>query len=142
MPEPHIDHRRQATRYALAAIMISAGVAHLVIPAPVRAHLPSWVPGRSVLVAVTGVMEIALGAAMLSTKGKSRTYVGLLLAGFFVAVFPANVYAAISRVPISGYPPGLLRWIRLPFQAPLVAAAIWSTRDKSLSDSPPPETPL
>lgn len=49
------------------------------------------------------------------------------MAAFLVLVFPANLYAAVSQVPIEGVPTGWVRWARLPFQIPLIAAALWST---------------
>jgi uncharacterized membrane protein len=49
---------------------------------------------------------------------------------FLVLVFPANLWAAVSQVPIDGVLTGWARWARLPLQVPLVAAALWSTRQQ------------
>ena len=49
-----------------------------------------------------------------------------------VAVFPANVYMAVSMVTVEGAPGGgdpsaLVRWARLPLQGVLILWAYWYT---------------
>jgi uncharacterized membrane protein len=107
--------------------MIAVGVGHFVNPLPFVQHLPEWVPAREAIVYVTGAMEIAFGVALVFAPVRRRTHVGWALAGFFVAVFPANVYVAVADVEVEGYPPDPWPWIRLPFQLVLVAWALWST---------------
>ena len=119
--------RRDHARRGLALAMVVAGLAHLVGPDPFVQHLPDWVPGRTALVAVTGVVEIALGLALVGRRGH-RTWAGRLLALYLVAVWPANVYVAIEDVDVDGQPGGAYAWIRLPLQVVFIAWALWSTR--------------
>jgi len=114
-------------RIGLAIFMAGAGILHFVNPRPYVQHLPEVVPFRAELVAITGVMEFVLAAGLVGPRGLRRP-TGIALAVFLVLVLPANVYAAVSQVPIDGIPTGWLRWARLPFQLPLIAAALWSTR--------------
>lgn len=114
-------------RIGLAIFMAGAGILHFVNPRPYVQHLPEVVPFRAELVALTGVMEFVLAAGLVGPRGLRRP-TGIALAVFLVLVLPANVYAAVSQVPIDGIPTGWLRWARLPFQLPLIAAALWSTR--------------
>lgn len=123
--------RRDQWRLALGVAMAVAGVAHLVDPLPFVQHLPPWVPNRELLVAASGVAEIALGAGLL-LRPPWRGWVGLALAAYLVAVFPANVYVAVSGVDVSGQPGGVYPWLRLPFQALFVWLAAWSTRAPSV----------
>jgi uncharacterized membrane protein len=116
-------------RFALAGAMVVAGVLHFVQPTPFLQHLPPWVPERELLVAVSGVAEIALGLGLL-VHPPWRRIVGLLLALFLVAVFPANIYVAVAGVEVAGQPGGLYPWLRLLVQPVLVWLAIWSTRDR------------
>jgi len=102
-------------------------LAHFVAPRPYVQHLPDVVPFRPELVALTGVMELVLAAGLIGPH-RFRPLTGIVLAVFLALVFPANVYAAVSQVPIGGVPTGWLRWARLPLQLPLIAAAVWSTR--------------
>lgn len=115
---------RDFVRFALAGIMGVAGVAHLVGPRPFVAHLPPQMPAREALVAITGVVELALALGLVGPD-RFRRPATIALAAYLVAVFPANVYAAASQVPIDGIPGGWLRWARLPLQLPLIAAALW-----------------
>jgi uncharacterized membrane protein len=117
------DHARRG----LALAMVVAGVGHLAQPDPFVQHLPDWVPGRLGLVYLSGAVEIALGAALFALSGHRAT-VGRLLALFFLAVWPANIYVAVAAVDVDGQPGGAYPWIRLPFQILYIAWALWSTR--------------
>ncbi len=101
-----------------------AGVAHFVSPRPFIGHLPDGVPLRGELVAITGAMEILLAAGLIGPPRWHRP-AALALAAYLVVVFPANIYAAVSQVPIDGVPTGWIRWARLPLQLPLIVAAWW-----------------
>jgi uncharacterized membrane protein len=73
----------------------------------------------------TGVCEIA-GAIGLCFPGL-RKPAALALMVFFVAVFPANVQAALEPSRMDA--PAWATWARLPFQALLVWWAYRYTRD-------------
>jgi len=113
-------------RWALAALFVVAGVAHLVNPLPFVAHLPPAVPLREALVAATGWLEIVLGLLLLGPRRHRRT-VGYVVAAYLVAVFPANVYVAVADVDVDGLPPDPYPWLRLPLQVVLIAWALWCT---------------
>jgi uncharacterized membrane protein len=121
---------RTHARRGLAAAMVVAGLAHIVGPDPFVQHLPSWVPGRLALVYVTGVLEIALGAALVGSWVR-REVAGRALAVYLLAVWPANIYVAIAGVDVDGQPGGPYPWVRLPFQVLFVAWALWSTGEAS-----------
>jgi uncharacterized membrane protein len=129
---------RHHARWGLAVAMVFAGVSHLLMPTPFVQHLPEWVPGRDPLVALTGVLEIALGVALVYSKQR-RSLAGLAVAAFLVAVFPANVYVAVAAVDVEGQPGGAYPWIRLPFQALFIAWALWSTRPQPAPAAQRPE---
>ena len=118
---------RDATRVGLAILMLTGGISHLVAPRPYVQHLPEVVPLRPELVAITGLVEIGLSAGLVGPR-RFRRPTGIALAAFLVLVFPANIYAAVSQVPIDSTPIGWIRWARLPLQLPVIAAALWSTR--------------
>lgn len=123
-----------ALRRGLAVAMVFAGFAHLAKPDPFLAHLPTWVPERELIVAITGVIEIAFGAALFGAA-RHRRSVGRLLAAYLVAVFPANLYVAVADVDVDGQPGGVYRWLRLPVQVLLVWIAFRSTTDTTTLDS-------
>lgn len=119
--------QRDRWRIALAGGMVVAGVGHLVTPGPFLAHLPEWTPAPGFVIAASGVAEIVLGIALFFPQ-PSRRWVGLALAVFLVAVFPANVFVAVAGVEVEGQPGGIYPWLRLGFQPLFVWLAVWSTR--------------
>lgn len=124
-------------RIALGLAMGVVGILHIVEPSPFVQHLPTRLPGRLGLVYATGVLEIALGAALVATRGRRRQATGLALAAFLIAVFPANVYVAISGVEVDGQPGGIYPWLRLPMQALFIWLALWTTRPGARSTHRP-----
>jgi uncharacterized membrane protein len=68
----------------------------------------------------TGVLEMLLGAGLVAPT-RRRPEVALALAAYLLAVFPANVYVAVTRVRIEGLPGASHPWLRLPVQAIYVA---------------------
>ena len=111
--------------------LAAAGVTHFTNSRPFVQHLPPWLPGRLEIVYGSGVVEIALAVALVGLP-RHRRLVGRIAVAFFVVVFPANVYVAVTGTEVDGLPTGAVRWIRLPFQVVLIAWALWSTR----SDDP------
>lgn len=116
--------------------MVGVGIAHFSNPRPFVQHLPDWVPSRELVVYATGVIEVALGLALLAFPAQRR-HVGRALAVFFVAVFPANIYVAVAGVDVDGLPGGAFPWIRLPLQFVLIAWALWCTTTRPDHPSDP-----
>ena len=117
----------------LAGLLATAGSAHLVRPEPFDAIVPDALPGRPrTWTRVGGIAELALAAAVALPA--TRRTGGLLAAGFFVAVFPANVKMAYDwrRRPT---PLRAAAYGRLPLQAPLVAWALKVSRS-AVTNSP------
>ena len=89
---------------ALGAVLLIAGIGHLTKQRQeFRAQVPTWFPADpDTVVVVSGIVELALGAALVATrKQPRRAYVGGTAAVFFVAVFPGNiarVHGAFRRV--------------------------------------------
>lgn len=121
---------RDHVRRGFGAAMVVAGLSHLVRPEPFLQHLPDWMPLPDATVAITGVIEMVLGI-LLYRPHLMRERVGLALAAYLVAVFPANVYVAIENIDVQGQPDGPYPWLRLPLQALFVFLAWWSTRSST-----------
>jgi uncharacterized membrane protein len=119
---------RGAARLGMAIAMTFAGASHLFVPIPFIQHLPPSIPLRTDIVLGSGLVEIALGIALL-VPPPTRRRVGVVLAMYLIAVFPGNVYVAVCNVEVDGQPGGLYPWLRLPLQVLFIAWALWSTRD-------------
>jgi uncharacterized membrane protein len=128
-PTPQTGRGRSIARYALAAILISAGVGHLSwARTSFRAQVPGWVPmDPDTVVLLSGMVEIALGAALLRVRSK---WTGWIVGAFFVAVFPGNISQFVNHKDAFGLDTDTRRAVRLLFQPVLVAWAIWSTGDR------------
>ena len=115
-------------RIALGSFMTFAGISHLTFARDeFSAQVPPWVPVPiDVVVLASGVVEIALGASMIVVT-KRRAVVGLLLAAFFVVIFPGNLAQWMHHRDAFGLNSDRARLIRLFFQPVLIAWALWST---------------
>jgi uncharacterized membrane protein len=88
---------------------------------------PPDVPADLVVLA-SGVVEIALGGALLTSWNQPRrAKVGAVVAAFFVAVFPGNVAQFTERRDAFGLDSDTKRFVRLLFQPALVACAVAAT---------------
>lgn len=110
---------RDASPYALAALLVVTGTTHFLAPARYDAIVPPVLPSPRSWTLGSGVAELACAAALVLPR--TRRPAALATAALFVGVFPANVWMAVrpGRVP---------RWValaRLPLQVPLVRWA-WS----------------
>ena len=115
-------------RIVLGSLMTLAGIGHLSFGREeFRAQVPTWVPvPPDVTVLVSGAVEIALGVAMILMT-KRKAVIGLLLAAFFVAIFPGNIAQWVHHRDAFGLNSDRARLIRLFFQPVLIAWALWST---------------
>lgn len=83
------------------------------------------------VVIVSGLVEIALGVALLALLirrfERYRIPLGIVVAVFFVAVFPGNIAQWREHKDAFGLDTDTARLVRLFFQPLLVAWALWST---------------
>lgn len=118
---------RHVARLLLGSAMIGAGVLHLTtMRREFRAQVPDWFPvDEDLTVLASGVVEIALGSAFVALPRHRRT-VGMLLAAFFVAIFPGNIAQYVEGTDAFGLDTDRARLIRLFFQPVLVLWALWA----------------
>lgn len=111
---------------ALASFFAFAGSMHFVIPRRYESIMPPSLPRHKEAVVVSGLAEIAGGAAVL-TPGTRRVARWWLLA-LLAAVFPANLHMAINPEQVPGLDlnriPRWALWARLPLQ-PLAMLWVW-----------------
>ena len=123
-----VSRVQTAARWALGAMLAFAGTSHLTFARrEFQSQVPPWVPiDPDTVVLASGVVEIALGVSTLALP-RQRVRMGLILAAFFVAVFPGNVSQYTHHVDGFGLNTDTRRFVRLLFQPLLVAWALWST---------------
>ena len=118
-------------RILLCLLMMIAGIEHLTIQrTEFLSQVPRWLPDNSAfmdfVVLSSGVVEIVLGLAMVFFI-KYKIQVGLVLAIFYVLVFPGNISQYTNNINAFGLDTDQKRFIRLFFQPVLVFWALWST---------------
>jgi uncharacterized membrane protein len=114
-------------RILLAAALGVAGVAHFADTDEFLGQVPTFLPWREAIVLVSGVVELALAVALLALRSERLALLGWVVAAFFVAVFPGNVWQAVHGSPSFGLDTTASRVVRLFFQPVLVAWALWCT---------------
>ncbi len=119
---------RLIARVALGLFLLFTGIGHLTFGrAEFSAQVPDWLPvSDDVVVVASGVVELALGAALIALP-RHRVAVGWIAAAFFVAIFPGNIAQYVNRVDAFGLTSDGARAVRLLFQPLLVLWALWST---------------
>lgn len=119
---------RTFARWTLGGILLVAGVAHLTSQrVEFRAQVPSWFPlDDDLVVLASGVVELALGAALIALR-RHRVLVGIIVAIFFVAVFPGNIAQWTDGTDAFGLDTDVKRFVRLLFQPVLVAWSAWAS---------------
>ena len=123
---------RLIARIGLAILLVYTGLSHLFWGRRgFRIVVPEWATRRShldkdAIVVASGVVEIALGAALVVLP-KERTRVGALTAAFFVAVFPGNVHQWLTGRSAPMMRTDRARFGRLFLQPVLVGWALWSS---------------
>jgi uncharacterized membrane protein len=115
-------------RILLGLFLLVAGISHLTISrVAFRAQVPQWVPvDPDFVVVASGIVEIALGISLV-VLSRRQVIVGVVVAIFFLLVFPGNISQLVTHTDSFGLDTDLARGIRLLFQPLLVVWAFWST---------------
>lgn len=119
---------RRLAQIVLGFALGYAGVGHL---GANRVEFQAQVPSvfkeyADFVVVASGVVEIALGSALL-VLWRYRVVVGWIVAAFFVAIFPGNISQYVNGIDAFGLDSDTSRLVRLFFQPLLVVWALWST---------------
>src|ERR671916_3420590 len=116
---------RDASRGGLVIMFLFTGASHFTsMKYDFAAMIPAPLPDDLWVIYLSGVLEIAGAIGLLIPR--TRKLAGVCLAVYLVAVFPANVYAALNEVPIRGAAATPL-WVRVPMQLLYVGMVWWTS---------------
>ena len=123
---------KRFTAIALGAFLTSAGISHLGSNrTEFLAQVPTWLPlNADFVVVASGLVEITLGICLIITTfifNHLRHKVGLIVAIFFILIFPGNINQYVNGIDAFGLDTDQKRLIRLFFQPLLVIWAMWAT---------------
>ena len=100
-----------------AALYVTAGVLHFVMPRFYLRMMPPWIPAHRFCVYASGVAEVCLGIALLVESVRPAAAFGII--ALLIAVFPANITMFQTPEKFRSVP----RWalaLRLPLQGALI----------------------
>ncbi|NLD68958.1 MAG: hypothetical protein GX644_09090 [Limnobacter sp.] len=117
---------RSAGAIGLGLLFVFTGIGHFALTEPMARMLPPWVPARVPLIYLSGLLEFAIAIGFFVPR--TRRLAGWVAAAVLVLFFPANVYAAIERVPMGGHAWGpVYLLVRAPLQGAILAWVYWFT---------------
>ena len=117
----------QPLRWLLAAAYAVAGILHFVFPEALLGITPLWVPEPRLVIAATGIAEIAGAIALAQPwSARLRRAGGIGLALYALCVFPANINHMLIDMARSQPQLGWGYHVpRMLFQPFLIWAALW-----------------
>ena len=121
-----VTRGRTIARLVLAAAYLVAGIAHLTRPAGFLAITPHWVPAPELVVALTGVAELAGAIGLMIPRLRGAAVIGLAL--YALCVWPANINHALNDIRLGGT--HLSWWYhgpRLALQPVIIWWALWAS---------------
>lgn len=115
-------------RIILGIFMISAAIGHLTFQRQeFQAQVPNWIPvNKDLVVILSGMVEATLGLMLLFWRSQ-RVRIGIILAIFFVLIFPGNLAQYLNQTNAFGLTTDNARFARLFFQPVLIIWALWCT---------------
>ena len=110
-------------RIALSVMLVFTAIAHFAFTKGMEMMLPTFIPFKTEVVYLTGIIELAAAIGMLIPA--FRTITALLLIALFFLILPANIYAAIKHIDyqkatFNGSGLNYL-WFRIPLQILFIA---------------------
>ena len=116
---------RDAGRGALAIMFLFTGISHFTsMKYDFAAMIPAPLPNDLWVIYLSGVLEIAGAIGLLIPR--TRKLAGICLVLLLVALFPANVYAALNDIPLRGEAPTPL-WLRGTVQLLFIGMVWWTS---------------
>ncbi|MBG1233239.1 DoxX family protein [Aestuariivirga litoralis] len=119
------QRRRLGFRIFLSLFYLTAGVFHILLPAPFIMITPDWVPWPSAVILFTGLCELAGAVGLWVPRLRKSAGIGLAL--YAVAVYPANIHHAFLDMALAQPQLGLAYHIpRLLAQPVLVWVTLYA----------------
>ena len=108
--------------FIMSSFYILVGIDHFKNPDWYVKIIPPILPYKLELVYLSGILEVFLGVLLVFKKMRFIACWGLI--ALLLAVYPANIYLAVTNGSALGISP-LSAWLRLPFQFLYIAIACW-----------------
>ena len=109
----------------MSLFYIGVGTNHIINPNWFVRIIPPILPFKIAIVYISGIFEIILGSLLIFPKTRFIAGWGLII--LLLAVYPANIYVALTNGEAMDITP-LIAWGRLPFQFVLIGLAYWHSK--------------
>ena len=122
---------RKVSLYFLSLFFVVAGTLHFLSAESYLPIMPPFLPYHMPLIYISGFFEVVLGIVILRPSYRKVGCYGLI--ALLIAVFPANIYMAVTNGSTVGdheWLP-LAAWFRLPWQFLMIAWAYWHSKDSA-----------
>jgi len=114
------------TIFIMSFFYVSVGISHFKTPDWYIKIIPPVLPYKLELVYLSGLFEILFGILLIFNKTRYLAGWGLIL--LLLAVYPANVYLAITNGQALNTTP-FVAWGRLPIQFLFIGLAYWHANE-------------
>jgi len=113
------NDQRASAAAGLGAVFVFTGIGHFARTQAMVEMLPPWVPVRTYLVYLSGVLELLLALGFFIRE--TRRITGWVTILVLLLFFPLNIYSALNYVPMGGHAWGpIYLWVRGPLQGLLL----------------------
>ena len=112
--------------YFMGLFYLSIGIKHFTDPDWFVRIVPPILPYKIELVYISGFFEVVFGILLVIKH--TRYYAGIGLIILLIAVYPANIYLALTNGAALDTTP-FIAWGRLPFQFVFIGLAYWHMQD-------------
>ena len=110
----------------MSLFYIGAGINHFINPDWFVRIVPPILPFKITIVYISGIFEVILGSLLIFPKTRFIAGWGLIL--LLLAVYPANIYVALTNGKAMDTTP-MIAWVRLPFQFVFIGLAYWHSKE-------------
>ncbi|WP_298733888.1 hypothetical protein [uncultured Chitinophaga sp.] len=127
---------------AMCLMLFLTATGHVLFTKGMAMMVPPFIPFKTAIVYITGVMEVLMGLALLVPA--LRRHTGYAVIVFFILLLPANIYGAVVQLNMQqgsydGPGPEYL-WFRVPLQV-LFIGWVWYWSVRKISAPAPLHTP-
>jgi len=109
----------------MSLFYIGVGTNHIINPNWFVRIIPPILPFKIAIVYISGIFEIILGSLLIFPKTRFIAGWGLII--LLLAVYPANIYVALTNGEAMDTTP-MIAWGRLPFQFVFIGLAYWHSK--------------
>lgn len=116
--------------WIVAVAFSVSGVSHLIDPPEFTSIVPHFLPYSTGLVYASGVAELICAYGLW----RRQRWAGIAAAALLLAIWPANLQAAVTAQNAHDVTNEAISWIRLPIQIPLIWLALQSGRSTAAKE--------